>query len=71
MSCNRADLHHLITQLHGCFVPKTMFKRVPTPPITEAGSPSGSGKGKRSKGGSTSRCIIAGVAGQRMGSCIC
>ena len=36
MSCNRADLHHLITQLQGWFVSKTMFKQVPTAPTTAA-----------------------------------
>ena len=36
MSCNGADLHHLVTQLRGLFESKTMFRRAPAPLTTAA-----------------------------------
>ena len=34
MSCDRGDLHHLVTQLQGWCLNKTMFARGPKPPTT-------------------------------------
>ena len=36
VSCNRADLHHLVTPLQGWFGSKTMFCRALAPPTMAA-----------------------------------